>query len=125
MIKKISTDKAPAAIGPYSQAVKTDSLIFVSGQIPVDPETGKLVDGIEAQTKQVFENIKAVLKAAGSDLTNVVKVTVFLSDMDNFQVVNNIYSCYFTGSVLPARCAVEVGALPKGSLVEIECIAVC
>ncbi len=125
MIKKISTDKAPAAIGPYSQAVKTDSLIFVSGQIPVDPETGKLVDGIEAQTKQVFENIKAVLKAAGSDLTNVVKVTVFLSDMDNFQVVNNIYSCYFTGSTLPARCAVEVGALPKGSLVEIECIAVC
>lgn len=125
MIKKISTDKAPAAIGPYSQAVKTDSLIFVSGQIPVDPETGKLVDGIEDQTKQVFENIKAVLKAAGSDLTNVVKVTVFLSDMDNFQVVNNIYSCYFTGSTLPARCAVEVGALPKGSLVEIECIAVC
>lgn len=124
MIRKINTDKAPAAIGPYSQAVLIDNMLFVSGQIPVDPATGRLAEGIEAQAHQVFKNIKAILCEADLDFGSIVKTTVFLKNMADFQTVNCIYAEYFNGSILPARCAVEVGALPKGSLVEIECIAV-
>ncbi len=122
---RISTDKAPAAIGPYSQAVKADNLLFVSGQIPIDPASGALVEGIEAQSHQVFRNIKAILNEAGLDFDSVVKTTVFLKDMGDFQTVNGIYAQYFNGDVLPARCAMQVGALPKNSLIEIECIAFC
>ncbi|MBQ4281999.1 MAG: RidA family protein [Spirochaetales bacterium] len=122
---RISTDKAPAAIGPYSQAVRADNLLFVSGQIPIDPSSGALVEGIEAQSHQVFRNIKAILNEAGLDFDSVVKTTVFLKDMGDFQTVNGIYAQYFNGDVLPARCAMQVGALPKNSLIEIECIAFC
>lgn len=122
---RISTDKAPAAIGPYSQAVKADNLLFVSGQIPIDPSCGALVEGIEAQSHQVFRNIKAILNEASLDFDSVVKTTVFLKDMGDFQTVNGIYAQYFNGDVLPARCAMQVGALPKNSLIEIECIAFC
>ncbi|MBQ3316468.1 MAG: RidA family protein [Spirochaetales bacterium] len=122
---RISTDKAPAAIGPYSQAVKADNLLFVSGQIPIDPASGVLVEGIEAQSHQVLRNIKAILNEAGLDFDSVVKTTVFLKDMGDFQTVNGIYAQYFNGDVLPARCAMQVGALPKNSLIEIECIAFC
>ena len=122
---RISTDKAPAAIGPYSQAVKADNLLFVSGQIPIDPASGVLVEGIEAQSHQVLRNIKAILNEAGLDFDSVVKTTVFLKDMGDFQTVNGIYAQYFNGDVLPARCAMQVGARPKNSLIEIECIAFC
>ncbi len=123
MVTKISTEKAPAAIGPYSQAVKVNDMLFVSGQIPIDPATGKIAEGIEAQTHQVFRNIKAILKAEGLDFNNIVKTTVFLKNMGDFQTVNGIYAEYISGGILPARCAMQVGALPKDSLVEIECIA--
>ena len=122
---RISTDKAPAAIGPYSQAVKADNLLFVSGQLPIDRASGVLVEGIEAQSHQVLRNIKAILNEAGLDFDSVVKTTVFLKDMGDFQTVNGIYAQYFNGDVLPARCAMQVGALPKNSLIEIECIAFC
>lgn len=125
MVSEIRTADAPAAIGPYSQAVRVNDLVFVSGQIPANPLTGTLADGIENQTRQVFENMSAVLKAAGTGLDKVIKATVFLTDMGNFQTVNGIYSSYFKGDVLPSRSAVEVSALPKGSLIEIECIAAC
>ena len=121
---KIQTNQAPAAIGPYSQAVRSGSLVFVSGQIPVDPATGQVVDGgIEAQTRQVFRNLAAVLKEAGPDLTAVVKTTVFLQDMNDFQTVNAIYAESMTGAVLPARSAIQVGRLPKDVQIEIEVIA--
>ena len=121
---KIQTNQAPAAIGPYSQAVRSGSLVFVSGQIPVDPATGQVVDGgIEAQTRQVFRNLAAVLKEAGTDLTAVVKTTVFLQDMNDFQTVNAIYAESMTGAVLPARSAIQVGRLPKDVQIEIEVIA--
>ena len=121
---KIQTNQAPAAIGPYSQAVRSGSLVFVSGQIPVDPATGQVVDGgIEAQTRQVFRNLAAVLKEAGTDLTAVVKTTVFLQDMNDFQTVNAMYAESMTGAVLPARSAIQVGRLPKDVQIEIEVIA--
>ncbi len=121
---RIQTNQAPAAIGPYSQAVRSGSLVFVSGQIPVDPATGQVVDGgIEAQTRQVFRNLAAVLKEAGTDLTAVVKTTVFLQDMNDFQTVNAIYAESMTGAVLPARSAIQVGRLPKDVQIEIEVIA--
>ena len=121
---RIQTNQAPAAIGPYSQAVRSGSLVFVSGQIPVDPATGQVVDGgIEAQTRQVFRNLAAVLKEAGTDLTAVVKTTVFLQDMNDFQTVNAIYAESMTGAVLPARSAIQVGRLPKDVQFEIEVIA--
>ncbi|MCX7710035.1 MAG: RidA family protein [Clostridia bacterium] len=120
----ISTDKAPAAIGPYSQAVKLGNLIFTSGQIPINPATGEVVTGgIEAQTKQVLENIGAVLSAAGTDFSQVVKATVFIKDMNDFAAINKIYGEYFT-SPCPARSCVEVARLPKDVGVEIEIIAV-
>ena len=122
----ISTSDAPAAIGPYSQAVRVGDLLFASGQVGLDPATGQIVDGgIVEQTKRVFENIKAVLAAAGADLTQVVKTTVFLKDMNHFPAVNAIYAEYFQtkDGPAPARSTVEVARLPKDVLVEIEAIA--
>lgn len=124
MKKAISTDRAPAAIGPYSQAVEAGNLVFASGAIPVNPATGEVVERvIEAQARQAFENLKAVLEAAGCTLEDVVKTTVFLDDMGNFGAVNEIYASYFSGGVLPARSAVQVAALPKNVMVEVEAIA--
>ncbi|UEX89968.1 RidA family protein [Staphylococcus ratti] len=121
-MKTINTDKAPAAVGPYSHATIVNGLVYTSGQIPLNLE-GKIVsDDVEVQTKQVFENLKAVLNAAGSDLDHVVKVLVFLSDMENFQKVNEVYGSYFS-SHKPARSAVEVARLPKDVKIEIEVIA--
>ena len=118
----ISTDAAPAAIGPYSQAILINGLLFASGQIPLSPETGAVVPGgIKEQAEQVMKNIQAVLKAAGSDFTQVVKTTCFLTNMDNFAAFNEVYSKYFTGK--PARSCVAVSALPRGVLVEVEVIA--
>jgi 2-iminobutanoate/2-iminopropanoate deaminase len=120
--KVISTESAPAAIGPYSQAILVDGLLFASGQIPLLPETGAVIQGgIEEQAEQVMKNISAVLEAAGSDLTQVVKTTCFLTNMDNFAAFNEVYSRYFTGR--PARSCVAVSALPRGVLVEVEVIA--
>ena len=121
-MKIISTDSAPAAIGPYSQAIAVDGLLFASGQIPLSPETGAVVSGgIKEQTSQVMKNIAAVLAAAGSDFSRVVKATCFLTNMDDFASFNEIYSQYFTGK--PARSCVAVSALPRGVLVEVEVIA--
>ena len=119
----ISTQNAPAAIGPYSQAVQAGGLLFVSGQIPVDPATGEVVEAtIQAQAQRSLENVKAVLAAAGASLDNVVKTTVFLKDMDDFVEMNRIYKTFFTADC-PARSAVQVAKLPKDVLVEIEAIA--
>lgn len=121
----IQTQQAPAAIGPYSQGISTSgTLCFVSGQLPVDPKTGALVEGgIAAQTHQSLKNIQAVLAAAGMDLSNVVKTTVFLADIEDFGAMNEVYARYFTGDC-PARAAFQVAALPKGAQVEIEAVAV-
>jgi len=122
--KLVNTDKAPAAIGPYSQAIIAAPFVFTSGQMPVDPKTNELVGGDAAnQAKQVFENIKAVLAEAGTDLSKVVKATVFLKNMDDFAAVNKVYASYFTEGILPARSAVQVAKLPKDVAVEIEMIA--
>lgn len=119
----IRTDNAPAAIGPYSQGIKTDSLIFTAGQIALDPTSGKLVEGgIEAQTRQVLTNLKHILEAAGADLETVVKTTVFLADMGEFAALNNVYAEFF-GEAMPARSTVQVAALPMGARVEIEAVA--
>ena len=124
MRKCIKTDKAPAAIGPYSQGVQVGNLVYVSGQIPIDPATGAFVgDDIVSQTHQVLKNISEVLAAAGTSMDKVVKTTVLLKNMGDFVTVNEIYATYFTGEILPARAAFEVAALPKGALVEIEAIA--
>jgi 2-iminobutanoate/2-iminopropanoate deaminase len=121
-MKIISTNSAPAAIGPYSQAIVIDGLLFASGQIPLLPETGEIISGgIKEQTEQVMQNITAVLTAAESDFTKVVKTTCFLTSMDNFTAFNEIYAQYFTGK--PARSCVAVSALPRGVLVEVEVIA--
>lgn len=120
----IFNEKAPAAIGPYSQAIEANGMVFISGQIPVVPSTGVLAEGgIEEQTKQSFENIKAILEKAGLTTANIVKTTVFLADMSLFAGMNKIYATYFTED-FPARSAVAVKELPKGALVEIESIAV-
>ena len=122
MKKIIATDHAPAAIGPYSQATQYGNLFFVSGQIPIDPKTGELVEGdIEVQTKQVLENLQAIIKAAGMTLQNVVKCSCFLKDMEDFVKFNAVYNSYFAES-LPARETVEVGRLPKDAQVEISAI---
>jgi 2-iminobutanoate/2-iminopropanoate deaminase len=124
-IERIATDKAPGAIGPYCQAVAIGNLVFASGQIPIDPATGTVVEGgIEEQTKQVMRNMEAVLAAAGSGMDRVVKSTVFIRDMKAFSAINAIYAEHFTGPVLPARSVVEVSALPKGVLIEMEVVAV-
>jgi len=120
----VATDDAPKAIGPYSQAVKANGLVFTSGQIALDPATGNLVEGgFEAQARRVFENLKAVLAAAGTSFSNVTKATVFLTDLANFQVLNTVYAEYF-GEHKPARTTVGLSQLPKGGLVEIDLIAV-
>lgn len=119
---KIKTEKAPAAIGPYSQAMVVGNLIFTSGQIPLDPETGAMVgENITEQTHRVCKNLEAVLTAAGGSLTSVVKTTCFLSDMADFAAFNEVYAQYFTEN--PARSCVAVKTLPKGALVEVETIA--
>jgi len=122
-MKVISTDKAPAAIGPYSQALDLGNMVFLSGQIPVNPATGEMAESIELQTAQVFENIKKVLEAAGLALGSVVKTTVFLSDLADFAAMNKVYES-FLAKPFPARSCVQVAAIPKNAKVEIECIAV-
>lgn len=118
----INTENAPAAIGPYSQAIKVGNMLFTSGQIPLNPVTGELVTSdVKAATKQCLENLKAILTEAGTSLENVVKTTVFLKDMNDFISVNEVYGTYFSVK-MPARSAVQVGKLPKDSLVEIEAI---
>ena len=123
-MKPISTSNAPAAIGPYSQAVDCGAgLVFLSGQLPIDPATGAFPEGgIQAQTRQSLRNVQAILAAAGLSLANVVKTTVFLADMGDFAAMNEVYATFFV-EPFPARSAVAVKALPKGALVEIECIA--
>jgi len=119
----VSTPNAPAAIGPYSQAIKSGNLLFLSGQIPLDPATGALVPGgIEAQTRQVFTNIGAILQASGASFDHVVSATVYVADMNDFAKVNEIYATYFTPPA-PARATVQVARLPKDSLVEIQVTA--
>ena len=120
----ISTANAPAAIGPYSQAIDLGNLVITSGQLPIDPATGAFPEGIQAQTKQSLTNVKAILEAAGLSMDSVVKTTVFLSDMSNFGAMNEVYATFFTEGSYPARSAVEVARLPKDALVEIEVIAV-
>lgn len=119
----IATKKAPAAIGPYAQANRIGDLIITSGQIPLDPATGAMPEGIEAQTKQSLSNVKAILEEAGSTMDKVVKTTVFLQNMGDFAAMNEVYATFFTEGAYPSRSAVEVAALPKGALVEIEVIA--
>jgi 2-iminobutanoate/2-iminopropanoate deaminase len=123
MREAVSTPTAPAAIGPYSQAIKTANLLFLSGQIPLDPTTGNLVEGgIEAQTRQVFQNIGEILKAAGASFDAVVSATVYVADMNDFAKVNEIYATYFS-SPAPARATVQVARLPRDSRVEIQVVA--
>jgi 2-iminobutanoate/2-iminopropanoate deaminase len=124
-MKSISTEKAPAAIGPYSQAIDSGmGLVFVSGQLPIDPSTGAFPEGgVKEQTRQSLTNARAILEAAGLELRNVVKTTVFLADMADFAAMNEVYAQFFRDP-FPARSAVAVKTLPKGALVEIECIAV-
>ena len=121
-MKIIETEKAPKAIGTYSQATKVDGFLFISGQIPLDPKTMELVEGIENQINQVFENIRQILKADGMDFSNVVKLSVLLDDLNHFEKVNEIMASIFS-KPYPARAAYEVSKLPKGSSVEIETIA--
>ena len=122
-MKQINTKNAPAAIGPYSQAVSSGGFIFVSGQLPIDPATGIFPEGgVEAQTRQSLSNIKSILEEAGSGLDKVLKTTVLLADMGDFAAMNGVYAEFF-GTPYPARCAFAVKTLPKGALVEIECIA--
>lgn len=123
MKRVVSTEKAPAAIGPYSQAIQSGELLFMSGQIPLDPKTGNLVTGdIEAETRRVMDNLGAVLAAAGAKFENLVKTTIYLTDLGDFAAVNRVYASYFSLDP-PARATVQVSALPKGARVEIEAIA--
>jgi 2-iminobutanoate/2-iminopropanoate deaminase len=119
----VSTPSAPKAIGPYSQGIRAGSLLFVSGQVPIDPATGQIIDGdIAAQTHRVFQNIGEILKAGGASFDHVVRTTVFLADMNDFAAMNEVYATYFT-SPAPARATVEVSRLPKDARVEIDVIA--
>ena len=123
MPSAIRTDEAPSAIGPYSQAVRAGSMLFISGQIPLDPATGEVVDGdIAAQTKRVMDSLDAILRAAGADFSQVVRTTIFLTDLRNFGQVNEVYGSYF-GDPQQTRATVKVAALPKGVGVEIDAIA--
>src|SRR5436305_6035345 len=123
MIETVTTENAPGAIGPYSQAVKAGGMVFCSGQIPIDPSTGEFVSQVVAeQTEQVLKNLSEVLKAAGTGLDNVVKTTVFLADMNDFGEMNEVYGRYFTDNK-PARATVQAARLPRDAKVEIECIA--
>jgi 2-iminobutanoate/2-iminopropanoate deaminase len=121
-MKAIVTKNAPAAIGPYSQAIEVNGLIFASGQLPINPATGQMPEGIKDQTHQSLKNIKAILNEAGIDMSHVVKTTVLLSDIANFAPMNEVYAEYFQ-EPFPARAAFAVRDLPKGALVEIECVA--
>lgn len=121
-MKTVATDKAPAAIGPYSQAQIVGNLVYTSGQIGIDPATGAVVEGLEAQAKQVFTNLSELLKAAGSDMSKVVKTTVFIKNMNDFAAINAVYAKFFT-EPFPARSCVEVARLPKDVLLECEVIA--
>ena len=121
-MKRIVTDKAPAALGPYVQAVDTGTVVYCSGQLGLDPVTNTLADGVAAQTRQSLQNLQAVLAEAGLDLSHVVKTTVFVQDLADFGTVNEVYAELF-GDTYPARSCVQIAALPKGGLVEIECIA--
>ena len=123
MKTQIATDKAPGAIGPYSQAIDCGPFLFASGQIPINPATGAIPEGITAQTRQSLANVKAILEAAGLTMDNVVKTTVYLADMNDFAAMNEVYATFFPGNP-PARSAVEVARLPKDAMVEIEAIAV-
>lgn len=118
----ISTTNAPAAIGPYSQAIEVNGFVYASGQIPIIPATGELAEGIEAQTKQALTNVKGIMEAAGLTMGNIVKTTVFIKDMNDFAKVNEIYATFFDGD-FPARSCVEVARLPKDVLIEVEVIA--
>ncbi len=118
----VHTDDAPAAVGPYSQAVKTADMVFTAGQIGLDPQTGKMANGLEDQTRQVLANLEAVLQAAGTDMAHIIKTTIFLTDMADFAAVNAIYAGAFAAAP-PARSTVAVTALPLGALVEIEATA--
>jgi 2-iminobutanoate/2-iminopropanoate deaminase len=122
-MKPINTNQAPAAMGPYSQAIVANGFVFCSGQLGIDPKTGDLVEGIEKQTHQVIKNLEAVLKEAGSDLSKIVKTTILLKDINDFAKVNETYGSYFTETE-PARATYQVANLPKDSLIEIEAIAV-
>jgi 2-iminobutanoate/2-iminopropanoate deaminase len=122
MKKVIYTPNAPAPVGPYSQAIESNGTLYISGQIPVDPKTGNIPDNITDQTKQVFENIKAILDEAGYSFDHIVKMTVLLSDMNNFKAMNEVYATYYTENP-PARAAFQVGRLPLDVMVEIEAIA--
>ncbi len=121
-MKTVSTKNAPAAIGPYSQAQIVGNMVYTSGQIPIIPETGELAQGLEAQANQVFKNLSELLKAAGTDMSKVVKTTVFIKDMNDFAAINAIYANYFT-EPFPARSCVEVARLPKDVALECEVIA--
>lgn len=123
MKKIIHTSEAPAAIGPYSQATLVNGTLYISGQIPVDPENGKLVEGIDKEIHQVMKNLKAILKAADMDFSNAVKASIFLKSMDDFAEVNEIYASYFENEIYPARETVQVSCLPKNVDVEISMIA--
>lgn len=123
MKKVISTDKAPAAIGPYSQAIEVNGMVYTSGVIPVDPATGEIPVGVEAQAKQALSNLSALLQAAGTSMDQVVKTTVFIKEMDAFASINEIYATFFHGA-FPARSCVEVARLPKDVQLEIEAIAI-
>ena len=119
----ISTDKAPGAIGPYSQAIEIDNLIITSGQLGINPATGAIGEGVEGQTAQSLENVKAILADKGLGMEDIIKTTVFIKDMNDFGKINEVYSKYICGDKLPARSCVEVARLPKDGLVEIEVIA--
>ncbi|MCD8305099.1 MAG: RidA family protein [Prevotella sp.] len=122
-MKQIATEKAPGAIGPYSQAIEANGFVYASGQLPIDPATGAFPEGgVKAQTRQSLLNAQAILQAAGIDLKNVVKTTVYLADMGDFAAMNEVYAGFFAAPY-PARSAIAVKALPKGALVEIECVA--
>lgn len=123
MKKVISTSNAPAAIGPYSQAIEVNGMIYTSGQIPLNPATQEIPEGIEEQTKQVLTNVKNLLEAAGTSMERVIKTTVFIKDMGDFSKINAIYATYFEGDC-PARSCVEVARLPKDVLIEMEAIAI-
>ena len=119
----IKTDKAPAAIGPYSQAVEANGFVFVSGQLGLDAATGEMVQGVKEQTEKALTNIKNILGAAGLEMKNILKTTVFIKNMSDFPIVNEVYAGFFENN-FPARACIEVSALPKGGLVEVECVAV-
>lgn len=119
----IATSAAPAAIGPYAQAIVVDGFVYTSGQLPTDPATGSFPEGIEAQTRQSLQNVRAVLEKAGCGMDRIIKTTVFLSDMNHFGAMNEVYATFFQEGSYPSRSAVEVARLPKDALVEIEVVA--